>query len=396
MIDTKQLALAVIGGRVGTRDNKVYAHVSFGKIIEEFSLNYKHIYLSCPVTSDISSEQDYLLPSNVSLCPQPNWSNTLNSIFHLREIKSSYHEAIKKSDHVFIRGNPVAATTSLYKYCLNFDKPVCHWLVGNPMALLNSHKRSNKLKDTIGKLFIWKWEKELLRGRAATGGSFICNGNEIAERYATEKTIATVSTTLNNNDFYERVDTCQGDTIKILCLCYIRPEKGVEYLIEAFAKIISTHSKVKLILAGSRDRYPAYQQKLDFLIEKYGIGDSVEWLGHVKYQEIPELMKASDIFVLPTLSEGTPRVLVEARANSLPLVATNVGGIPSSVTDGFDGILVSPKNSLELEAGINKIISDSILRKKIIKNGFDRVKKFTVNNFVSQVINCFDIGDKKQ
>lgn len=386
-------SLAIIGGRVSRTKNALFVHVSFGKIVAAFAKRYHRIYLCSPLNTNASSIEDYLLPDNVTLIPQPCWNTTVDSLKHLPGIKNSYKEAISVADHIFIRGNPVAATLALYKYCVQYDKPVCHWLVGNPMALLQSHNRNSMIKNTAGKLFIWQWEKKLLLGRYLAKGTFICNGQELADRYPTPKTFATVSTSLTKNDFFERKDTCQSEAITLLSLCFIRPEKGIEYLIKALSKIQS-EKKVNLILAGSRDRYPEYQAKLNFLVKEYKLEKNIIWAGHIQHQEIPSLMRESDIFILPTLSEGTPRVLVEARANCLPLVATNVGGIPTSVKNGYDGILVHPKDPIELANAISKIIKDNGLRKQLIKNGYQTVQKMTVDCFSDQVIKCLSKENK--
>ena len=381
------MTLAIIGGRIVVNEDKLFANVSFGKVVEAFAKRYKHIYLSSPLKTEVAVTDDYLLPYNVTLIPQPNWKTTVDSLWHLAKIKKSYKNVIVAADHVFVRGNPVAATSALYHYCAQNCKPVCHWLVGNPMALLQSHKRGSFIIDTLGKLYVWQWERELLRGRMIANGAFLCNGQELADRYPTSKTYVTVSTTLTQDDFFEREDTCTSGMVTLLCLCYMRPEKGIEYLIEAFSNVCA-NKQVNLLLAGSRDRYVGYQLKLDDLIRKYDIEDKVKWAGHVQHQDIPILMRKSDIFVLPTLSEGTPRVLVEARANGLPLVATNVGGIPSSVTDGYDGLLVPAKDPKSLADAISKVIEDSVLRRQLITNGYISAQKMTIDNFVNLAMKC--------
>lgn len=380
--------LAIIGGRVASENGKLFAHVSFGKIVEAFAKQYDHIYLSSPLRPDISSEEDYQLPSNLTLSPQPNWISTLDSIKYLSKIKESYKQVIVSADHVFVRGNPVAATSFLYHCCVQANKPVCHWLVGNPMVLLKSHKRDHVLKNIIGRLYIWQWEKQLMHGRSIANGSFICNGQELADRYPTPRTYSTISTTLTDKDFFEREDTCTGNAITLLSLCYVRPEKGIEYLIEALSKL-QVNKDVKLLIAGSRDKYPEYQSRLDNLVIKYHLENKITWLGHVQYQEIPQLMRRSDIFVLPSLSEGTPRVLVEARANSLPVIATKVGGIPTSVTNKYDGILVEAKDSKSLALAISEIIEDAKLRRNLINNGYKAVQQMTIDNFVEFAMDCF-------
>lgn len=383
----KDKSLAIIGGRVSKKGNGLYAQFAFGKIVDEFSRRYKTIILSSPLRMMHVFEDDYRLPENVFLEPQPEWKTTAHSIAHTRGITDSYERAIAASDHVFIRGNPVPATRSLYKLCKKYNSPVCHWLVGNPMALLLSHRRTNIISDTLAKLYIWQWERHLERGCNETGGSLLCNGTEIATRYPTLKTYVTVSTTLSPDDIFERNDTCNGSEINLLCLCYIRPEKGIEYLIEALA-LIPDSLNADLLLVGSRHRYGNYQQKLDRLVRAHRLEKRIKWKGHVVQSEIPKLMRASDIFVLPTLSEGTPRVLVEARANGLPLIASNVGGIPDSVTDGVDGLLVPPKNPQAIANAISKIAEGATLRKKLIESGYETVRRMTIDKFVDRAIGC--------
>jgi glycosyltransferase involved in cell wall biosynthesis len=92
-----------------------------------------------------------------------------------------------------------------------------------------------------------------------------------------------------------------------------------------------------------------------------------------------------DIFVLPSVGEGTPRVLVEARANSLPLVATRVGGIPLSVSDGRDGLLVPPGNADALAAAIDRLVADGVLRRRLIQTGLQSARRMTIDRFVEAV-----------
>lgn len=379
--------LAIIGGRASIYEGRALAHSAFGKIVEALAPEYDTVYLSCPVRTTPTAAEDHHLPDNVVLVPQPDWTSTLDSLKHIPAIRRSYRQAVGWADAVFIRGNPVAATGYLYRIIAEQNKPVCHWLVGNPVELLKSHKRSTRLKDALSGLYTRLWERALIHGRARANGSFLCNGQELADRYTSPKTRAIVSTTLTLEDFHWRDDTCQRDTVTLLCLCYIRPEKGIEYLIEALSNL-DLERPFTLLLAGSRDRYPEYQSRLDALIEKFGLSDRVKWLGHVRHPEVHDLMVSADIFILPTLSEGTPRVLVEARSKGLPVISTRVGGIPTSVTHNRDGILVPPKNPQELARAIQRLASEDLFRKQIIKEGYVTVQTMTLNRFVHTVSEC--------
>jgi glycosyltransferase involved in cell wall biosynthesis len=85
--------------------------------------------------------------------------------------------------------------------------------------------------------------------------------------------------------------------------------------------------------------------------------------------------------VLPSRSEGTPRVLVEARAFGCPVVATTAGGIPTSVTDGVDGLLVAPEDPDALADAILQVIQDGELRARLVAAGRERAAGHTAEAF---------------
>src|SRR5690606_16898625 len=148
---------------------------------------------------------------------------------------------------------------------------------------------------------------------------------------------------------------------------FVRPEKGIEFLIEAVRQLVARHD-VRLVVAGARDKYPDYQAKLDNAVRRHSLHGRIEWVGYCNHQQVRQLMRASDLFAFPSLSEGTPRVLLEARANSLPVVATKVGGVPDSVDDGVDGLLVPPRDSTAMAEALERLILDGALRRRLIGN----------------------------
>jgi glycosyltransferase involved in cell wall biosynthesis len=96
-------------------------------------------------------------------------------------------------------------------------------------------------------------------------------------------------------------------------------------------------------------------------------------------------MVASDVFVLPTLAEGLPIVCLEAMAAALPIVATCVGGIPSVVEDGLNGLLVDPQNAAQIAEKVSQILQDSMLRRRLTENNRRKVQQYTWENVVSQL-----------
>ncbi|GAH49238.1 unnamed protein product, partial [marine sediment metagenome] len=116
----------------------------------------------------------------------------------------------------------------------------------------------------------------------------------------------------------------------ILCVANLRVEKGHEYIVEAMEKVATNSPQSRLFIVG-RDFQRGKIQKL--ALEK-NLDQKVLFTGFIPPDKIPEYMVAADVFVLPSLSEGFPNVLLEAMAAGLPIVATNVGGVPEIVTDG--------------------------------------------------------------
>ncbi|MDD5458094.1 MAG: glycosyltransferase [Phycisphaerae bacterium] len=127
------------------------------------------------------------------------------------------------------------------------------------------------------------------------------------------------------------------------------PTKGLEYLIEAFAQMRKSCEHVELLLVGDGDK----KTELQRLAEKLGCGEFVHFAG--KRNNIEQVFRAMDVFVLSSIAEGMPRVILEAMASRIPVVATAVGGIPELVTNNETGLLVPAKDSNALAEAMIRI-----------------------------------------
>jgi glycosyltransferase involved in cell wall biosynthesis len=96
-------------------------------------------------------------------------------------------------------------------------------------------------------------------------------------------------------------------------------------------------------------------------------------------------MAASDVFALPSLSEGFPIVSLEAMASGLPIVATKVGGLPEIVEDGQNGFLVEPRNPGQIAERALLLLNNDKLRQRISGNNKEKVKEFSWENVVSRL-----------
>jgi len=177
------------------------------------------------------------------------------------------------------------------------------------------------------------------------------------------------------------------DNLLILAVGRLSPEKGHRYLIDAVAKIISWAPQIKLtvLIAGEGPS----GGKLKTQIAKRGLGKDIRLIGQCS--DVRPLFSIADLFVLPSLSEGSPNALLESMAARVPIVATNVGGVPEIVNDGESAILVPPANVDLLAKSILHLLEDRPLAKQLASAAFDKVRRlFSPTNYDERILSIYD------
>ncbi|MFN9837039.1 MAG: glycosyltransferase family 4 protein, partial [Pseudanabaena sp.] len=111
-----------------------------------------------------------------------------------------------------------------------------------------------------------------------------------------------------------------------------------------------------------------------------GIGDRVIFTGYL--EDLPNLMKLFDIFVLPSLHEPFGLVCAEAMSLSKPVVVTRVGGLAEQVSDRQTGFIVQPRDPDSLAAKLAELITDRDLRDRFAKNGYSRYRQLFSNEIM--------------
>jgi len=164
----------------------------------------------------------------------------------------------------------------------------------------------------------------------------------------------------------------------------ISEQKGLIYLIEAVKELKSSFSDLCCLLIGNGPE----EDNLKAKISEYKLEKNFRFLGQ-RY-DIQNLLKVMKIFVLPSLWEGLPQVVIEAMAASCPVIATNVDGTPEIITHKKDGWLIQSANVKELTESIRTLLGDDALREELAKNGFETVKdKFNIKTMVDNYNNLY-------
>ncbi len=159
----------------------------------------------------------------------------------------------------------------------------------------------------------------------------------------------------------------------------LHTQKGHRYLLAAAAELVKLHPALKFVIIGDGELRGELEQEA----ARLGVAANVIFAG--ARTDIAAQLRAMDIFVLPSLWEGLPLVLLEAMAAGLPIVATGVDGVKEILTDGKNALLVPPGNPIELQRGIEKVLGDAGLRKRLAGEAVKTVReKFSVGRMVRE------------
>ena len=161
--------------------------------------------------------------------------------------------------------------------------------------------------------------------------------------------------------------------------------KGLKYLIEA-AHILNAKYKIqdiRHIIIGEGNQRP----QLESLIKKYELENKVFLLGRIP--EAFKYLKAFDIFVLPSLKEGFPWIILEAMASGVPIISTNVGAISEIIESEKEGILVESKNPKILAEKIFGLIKNPEKSQRLKNQARERVKEFSLQKMIEDTEKLF-------
>ena len=143
--------------------------------------------------------------------------------------------------------------------------------------------------------------------------------------------------------------------------------------------IPEAHKKLRFVIVGEGDCLP----ELKALVQAKGLGDVFQFAGF--HSNTSRYLKTFDIFALPSLSEGLSSAILEAMATSLPIVATNVGGIPELVIHEDNGLLVTPKDATALASAIQRLSENPDESRRMGLRGRERMEeKFTIERKISE------------
>jgi glycosyltransferase involved in cell wall biosynthesis len=177
----------------------------------------------------------------------------------------------------------------------------------------------------------------------------------------------------------------------------LSPWKGQDTAIEALRLLVREGLDAHLLLIGSakfvarstRFDNEAYVAGLRAEVARAGLEDRVDWLG--ERDDVPELVRALDILLLPSREEPFGRALIEAMALRIPVIATSVGGPPEIVDDGEQGYLLAPEQPQAWAQAIARIAGNPPLAQAMGRAGRERVERaFSAERHAAKVLEAYE------
>jgi len=170
----------------------------------------------------------------------------------------------------------------------------------------------------------------------------------------------------------------------------ITPIKGHVYFLRAMAKVVRSMPFVKIwVIGDAPSGKDSYKQELEVLIRRLGLTENVEFLGNRR--DVPELLAETDVLVLSSIGpEAFGRVVLEAQAVGVPVVATKVGGVVEIIDDKVTGLMVLPKDTDGMAAAVMRLLSDKKYARELVVAARKKLEtKFTLEHMASRTLEVY-------
>ena len=177
----------------------------------------------------------------------------------------------------------------------------------------------------------------------------------------------------------------------------ITPLKGHNVFFKAMAKVARAVPQLKIWIVGEApDSRQAYKDQLQILVKRLGLEQATQFLG--TQRDIPGILNNLDVLVLATTThEAFGRVIIEAQAAGVPVVATRVGGVVDIIEDGYNGLLVPPSDPAGMAEAVTRIYQDADLGVRLAHHAYAKVKKkYNLNSMVDSTLEAYQDARKNK
>lgn len=376
-------AIALYHGPLLHTDHGYETYRPYADYIAEFAKHFKQVVVLAPVTREDTAYRGATINTpNVRIVELPSFDTHLQAMKHATKIIAIFRHELHNFDVINCRNTaPLGAV--LFWLARKHNIGFYYEFMSDPWEILKVGTKYKGLYGLFAKsayLCAFQAQKWVMR----RSYSFIDGLGQYENlRNVTDRMEPLIISTLEADDFRERApDAALHSPIRLLYVGYLKHMKGLEYLIEAIGILKKEGVQVELSFAGDGPQAAELKAQADQL----NVTSRVRFHGHVaERQELHERFDEADIFVFPSLSEGSPRVILEAMARSLPIVSTPVGTVPLLINDGQSGLLVPFRDPAAIAKAITRLISEQDLRRECMHAAYNTARQHTLARYVGRL-----------
>jgi glycosyltransferase involved in cell wall biosynthesis len=340
---------------------------AFSLQMDALARYFSQLTLCVPVTDDASFRGIGVTAPNINFHALPPFTGRTEAIRKLPVLRREILAAMSKADlGLIILPDYFEALASWI--CQKRKFPIFQWVVGD--------WRENVCSRRPSSWWVKQWTKPLdwMIARLTRDVLTFFNGRILYHQPPKSHHHIRTSSSIRLEDIFAQTP---ADSLtlpyRLLYVGRLAGEKGVTHLLDAM--LLLADQPIELHLVGDGE----LRQELERQTERLALQERVYFHGFVPHgPKLRQHFRQSDLFILPALQDQQPKVLMEAMSQSVPVIATRTGGIPSVVANGENGLLVPSSNPAAIAGAARQLLADSALRARFVQKGLAYVRQRTV------------------
>jgi glycosyltransferase involved in cell wall biosynthesis len=386
---TRRGRLAVVPeSHFRVRQGQLFApNDTFFRFVEAFDPYFDRITLCSPAVADaMDGTTGYRVTYPFELAPTQPYGTWAGYAKHLPGIAlrnfAVFQRVFARSDLVWIR-HPSPNGLVAFLAARRVGVPTFLYLVSNLRATLAPKLDASHAIHRLAMRAMLTGIERSTDYMARRTLTFVV-GSELFDQYRkvlgarADRLRMAMASTVHPGDVCERSDTCGDRPIRLLCVGRVGPEKQIPTLVDATALLVRNGHDVHLDIVGSGEDERRVRAAIEVVSGDEGMTNRIRLHGQIADpQRLDEVYRRADVFVLASISEGFPKVFVEAMARGLPIVSTSVGGIPGGLAEGKNALLVPPRDPGAIAGAVARLIQDGALRREMVANNLAYAREHT-------------------
>lgn len=348
----------------------------FTVLVDALAAQVSQLVLCIPVKEDALFHGSTFDQPNITIHPLTTHTSRLGFLRALPALRREMRAALSQADLTLV-ALPGYVGTLASLICQQQHIPLFHLVMGdwgrNVLA-----RRTTALGRWLART-LWKPALDWIMTRLTRDVLTFYDGQVLYHSGRPGHYPFTTST-LHADSFYVRSAAVLHDPLRLLYIGRLSGEKGVNVLLDALARL-QRPATLHIIGTGPLESQLREQARALQLTER------VTFYGFIPHGDaLWQHYRRSDLFILPSLQDQQPKVLLEAMSQSLPIVATRAGGIPVAIQDGVNGLLVPPGDAVSLATAIERVLADAFLRERLIGAGLAHARQHTIEHEINRIL----------